>query len=210
MGEQMRGRHCRRLAVLALVLTAAAAPAYAQSTPSAPTPGASQPSSAWLGVGLGYGAFRTDCNNCTRDDLYSSGGGLMVSGGRAVNKQLDAGGEIFWASTSVDAGKYRAAFLLGTVQYRPWQNHGFYLKGGFGLAYIRTSITVDGQTTTSKPKGLGVHYGAGWVFGQGRRVSFAPFGGHYVASLGDLEVPGGIAEEPVSNVWFAGVTVMIR
>jgi hypothetical protein len=209
MGEQMSGRHRRWLVISALVLTAAAAPAYAQNT-QAPQ-AASQPSrGGWLGVGLGYGAFRTDCNNCTRDDLYSSGGGLSVAGGIAVNHQVDVGGEIFWASTAIDAGKYRASFLLGTVQFRPWQNHGFYLKGGLGLAFIRSSITLDDQTTSSRPKGLGVHYGAGWMFGRDRRVSFAPFGGHYVASLGDIPTPSGVAENPVSNVWFAGVTVLIR
>ena len=89
----------------------------------------------------------------------------MVSGGVVVNGQLDAGGEIFWASTTFDAGDYRAAFLLGVVQFRPWQTRGFYLKGGLGLAFIRANITVDDQTTTSTPKGLGVHYGAGWMFG---------------------------------------------
>jgi hypothetical protein len=209
MGEQMSGRHRRWLVISALILTAAAAPAYAQNT-QAPQ-AAPQPSRGiWLGVGLGYGAFRTDCNNCTRDDLYSSGGGLSVAGGIAVNHQVDAGGEIFWASTAFDAGEYRASFLLGTVQFRPWQNHGFYLKGGLGLAFVRSSITLDGQTTTSKPKGLGVHYGAGWMFGRDRRVAFAPFGGHYVASLGDIPTPSGVAENPVSNVWFAGVTVLIR
>jgi len=133
-----------------------------------------------------------------------------VSGGVVANDRLDAGGEIFWASTAIDAGDYRAAFLLGVAQFRPWKTRGFYLKGGLGLAFIRASITVDDRTTTSTQKGLGVHYGAGWVFARERRVSFAPFGGHYVASLGDLPTPDGVAENPVSNVWFAGVTVFIR
>jgi Outer membrane protein beta-barrel domain len=196
----------RGLVVSALALTLAAAQAYAQDT-QAPSPPAR---ASWLGAGLGYGAFRTDCSNCTRDDLYSTGGSLFVSGGVAVNDRVDAGGEILWASTVFDAGKYRATFLLGVAQFRPWPTRGFYLKGGLGLAFIRASITVDGQTTESKPKGLGVHYGAGWMFGRERRVSFAPFGGHYVASLGDLPTAGGVAENPVSNVWFAGVTVFIR
>ena len=201
----MSGLLRRGLVTAALVLTAAAAQASAQDAPPA-TPSRG----GWLGVGLGYGAFRTDCNNCTRDDLYSSGGSLVVNGGVAVNARVDAGGEIFWASTAFDSGEYRAAFLLGIVQFRPWQTHGFYLKGGLGLAFLRSSITVGGETTTSAPKGLGVHYGAGWMFGRGRRVSFAPFGGHYVASLGDLPTAGGVAEDPVSNVWFAGVSVFIR
>ena len=46
-----------------------------------------------VGAGLGYGAFRTDCSNCARDDLYSNGGGLMVSGGVVANSQRDAGGD---------------------------------------------------------------------------------------------------------------------
>jgi hypothetical protein len=201
----MSGLLRRGLVISALVLTAFAAQAHAQDAQAAP---ASR--GGWLGVGLGYGAFRTDCNNCTRDDLYSNGGGLIVSGGVAANGQLDAGGEIFWSSTAFEGGDYRASFLLGTVQFRPWKTRGFYLKGGLGLAFVRANITVGGQTTGSKPKGLGVHYGAGWMFGRDGRVSFAPFGGHYVASLGDLPTPAGVAENPVSNVWFAGVTVFVR
>ena len=194
-----------------MVLAASATFASAQDTKAAPATQAAQPSrGGWLGVGLGYAAFRTDCNNCARDDLYSTGGSLMLSGGVAVNDQLDAGGEILAASTAFDGGKYRASFLLGTVQFRPWQARGFYLKGGLGLSFVRASITVGGQTTESRPKGLGVHYGAGWMFGRGRRVSFAPFGGHYVASLGDVPTATGVAENPVSNVWFAGVTVFVR
>jgi hypothetical protein len=194
----------RGLVVSALILTAAAQ-AYAQDT-QAPLPARG----GWLGAGLGYGAFRTDCSNCTRDDLYSTGGSLVVSGGVTVNDQVDAGGEILWASTALQSGSYRAAFLLGVVQFRPWRTRGFYLKGGLGLAFVRTNITSGDQATESSPKGLGVHYGAGWVFGRGRRVSFAPFGGHYVASLGDVPTPDGNAENPVSNVWFAGVTVFVR
>ena len=194
-----------------MVLAASATFASAQDTTAAPaTPAAQPPRGAWLGVSLGYAAFRTDCNNCERDDLYSSGGSLSVAGGVRVSDRVDAGGEIFWASTAFDSGEYRASLLLGTVQFRPWRTRGFYVKGGFGLAFVRASITVDGQTTESKPKGLGVHYGAGWLFGGGRRVSFAPFGGHYVASLGDIPTAGGVAENPVSNVWFAGVTVFVR
>lgn len=201
----MIGSLRRGFVVSLLVLTTAAAQAAAQDAPP------SQPArGAVLGVGLGYAAFRTDCSNCARDDLYSTGGSLMVSGGVAVNDQVDAGGEIFWASTAFEGGDYRASFLLGTVQFRPWKARGFYLKGGLGLAFVRANITVDGQTTASKPKGLGVHYGAGWMFGRGRRVSFAPFGGHYVASLGDIPTSAGNAENPVSNVWFAGVTVFVR
>lgn len=201
----MTGRLSRGIVASVLVLMTAAAQASAQDAQ------ASQPSRGGvLGVGLGYGAFRTDCTNCARDDLYSTGGSLMVSGGVAVNDQLDAGGEILWASTAFEGGDYRASFLLGTVQFRPWKARGFYLKGGLGLAFVRASITIDDQTTASKPKGLGVHYGAGWMFGRGRRVSFAPFGGHYVASLGDIPTSAGNAENPVSNVWFAGVTVFVR
>jgi hypothetical protein len=202
----------RRGLVMCALLLAAAAPTSAQDAQAPPAAQQAPPPAhgGWLGVGLGYSAFRTDCTNCERDDLYSSGGGLSLNGGMAINRQMDVGGEIFWASTAFDAGTYRAAFLLGTAQYRPWPARGFYLKGGLGLAFIRARIGVGDETVESKPKGLGVHYGAGWVFGRDRRVSFAPFGGHYVASLGDTPTPGGVAENPVSNVWFAGVTVFFR
>jgi hypothetical protein len=201
----MNGLLRRGLLTAALVLMAAAAQASAQDAPAA-TPSRG----GWLGAGLGYGAFRTDCSNCARDDLYSSGGSLVVNGGVTVNDRVDAGGEIHWASTALDSGEYRAAFLLGIVQFRPWRTRGFYLKGGLGLAFLHSRITVNGETTSSAPKGLGVHYGAGWIVRQGRRVSFAPFGGQYVATLGDIALPSSVAENVVGNSWLAGVVVLFR
>ena len=193
-----------------MVLAASTTYASAQDTQAAPATQTAQPSRGWLGASVGYGAFRTDCNNCERDDLYSSGGSLSVAGGVRVNDRVDAGGEIMWTTTAFTSGEYRAAFLLGVAQFRLWRNHGFYIKGGLGIALLRATITVENQPVGSTPKGLGVHYGAGWVFGQGRRVSFAPFGAHYVASIGDFPTAAGVAENPVSNVWFAGVTVLVR
>ena len=207
----MSGPLRRAVALAALLAAISGSRAYAQDAQAASAGQTAQSSrGGWFGAGLGYATFRTDCTNCERDDLYSAGGGLTVGGGLAINDQIDAGGELCWASTALDAGEYRAAFVLGVVQFRPWRGHGFYIKGGLGLAYIRASFAVDGEATESTPKGLGVHYGAGWMFGRGRRVSFAPFGAHYVASLGDLATTGGVAENPVSNVWFAGVNIFIR
>jgi hypothetical protein len=194
----------RLLAVLAFVSGAGVAQAAAQDPPPASAHG------PWVSGGIGYTAFRSGCADCESDNLYSSGSAWLVNGGFAVNGRMDVGGEVVTSSTTRDRSHYRTTYVLGIVSFRPWSRQGFFLEGGFGMAYFHGGFTVAGLTAEATVKGLGVHYGAGWIFGRERRVAVAPFGGHYVATLGDITLPNRVAHNAVSNAWVAGVTLLVR
>ena len=201
----MSGRALLGLGFLVAALAAGAVPASAQGSP------VTQPSRTWwFGAGGGYTTFRTDCSNCEHGDDYTGGRGFLLNGGIAVNDKFDGGAEVFSAISGHEDVDYRTTYVLAVGQFRPWKTHGFFLKGGFGIVYFRGTIHVPGQAGSISSQGLGIHYGAGWIFGRDRRVSFGPFGAQYVATMGDIALPAGSAENVVSNSWLAGVVVFFR
>ena len=211
----MSARTARWIGTIGLVMLAGAVAGPARAQEVRPTPPTSsqapnRASGAWFGGGGGYLSFRSDCESCEHGNEYTGGRGILISGGIAVNERFDAGAELFTAFSGNDLFHYRTSYLLAVAQFRPWVNRGFFLKGGFGLAFFRGGITSDGQDGDVASRGLGVHYGAGWIFRQGRRVSFAPFGAQYVATIGDITLPSTVLENVVTNSWLAGVVVLIR
>jgi hypothetical protein len=206
VGEQVIRRTAQRAIILALAVAAVPAAAHAQGTP------AGSPSRGWwFGAGGGYMSFRADCENCEHGDTYTGGRGFLVDAGVTLNDRFDVGAEVFSAFSGDDRNNYRTTYALAVAQYRLWKDHGFFLKGGFGLVGLRGFFTVDGQGGTASSMGLGVSYGAGWIFGRERRVSFAPFGAQYIATVGDFTLPSGAtAQNAVGNSWMAGVVVLFR
>ncbi len=69
---------------------------------------------------------------------------------------------------------FRDTHLIAIAQYRPFARHGFFIKGGYGMAAVKAAVPSDTGTVVARTWGMGVMYGAGWVFDVGRRVSLAP------------------------------------
>ncbi len=127
-----------------------------------------------------------------------------------VNRRLLIGGEVFSAGRTTDGMHFRDTYLIAIAQYRPFGGHGFFLKGGYGVAAIREAVPSETGTFTARTWGMGLMYGAGWVFRERSRVSVAPVGATYVTTVGDVRTRAGAAENLVVNGWFAGVVVMFR
>ncbi|MCX6550924.1 MAG: hypothetical protein NTY02_07950 [Acidobacteria bacterium] len=207
------------MSIIAVAALVAAGPAGAQDGPAGatgPKPAATAASSTaarkvFLGVGGSYIASRTDCTNCDEEGVYWDGWAVHVDGGLTVNDRLDVGAEIFSTHTTTAGVGMRSNYALAVAQYRPWASRGFFLKGGIGMVFFRGDTYVEGHGTADvKTRGMGVHYGVGWLIRRERRVAFAPFAGHYVATLGDVQGSDWLAENVVSNNWVAGLTVIIR
>ena len=164
----------------------------------------------WVGGGGGYLASRTDCTNCDSDQPYGSGGSVLFQGGLRVNERLLAGGEIFSAGRTIGDLDSRNTYLLALVQFRPFATHGFFIKGGYGMAFVKTAFPLEGVQVTARTWGMGVMYGAGWVFRRDGRVSVAPVAAQYVTTAGDVQAIGGTAQNVVVNSWFVGAVVMVR
>jgi hypothetical protein len=174
--------------------------------------GTAQPKGSrwWAGGGGGYLAGRSDCTNCEHDQPYSNLSAVLLQGGLRTSERMLVGGELFSSGRTIDEAKYRSTYVLAFAQYRPFAGHGLFIKGGWGMVIIKETLTVEGANTTARTRGMGLTYGAGWVLGQGRRVSVAPVAAHYVSTVGDVQTSAGAAQNVVVNGWFVGAVLMVR
>jgi hypothetical protein len=127
-----------------------------------------------------------------------------------MNERLLVGGEIFSTRREFETFSLRNTYLLGLVQFRPFATQGFFIKGGYGMASVKDRFTLGGADESASAWGIGLMYGAGWVFRAGSRVSVAPVGGQYVTTVGSVRVAQGTAQNVVVNSWFLGAVVMFR
>lgn len=198
----------RRVASAAILILAATIPAWAQSPPAVDA------SRLWLTGGGGFTTVLGDCRNCEGEPPYRHNGSLLVNAGVRINPQMDAGLEVHWVPGSdTEAGdRNRATSLLGVAQFRPWTRHGFFLKGGMGMGFVRNWIYSDGseQVPPYSAKGLTLTYGAGWAFRRDRRVGVQFFAAQHVVTVGDLQASGFLAENVIANAWTLGASVVIR
>jgi hypothetical protein len=173
---------------------------------------AAQPEASrwWAGGGGGYLASRTACTLCDSDPPHRDGAAVLFQGGVRVSERLLVGAEVFSTARTSAGTDARNTYLLGVAQYRPFASHGFFLKGGYGLALVKVAVPTEGGQVAARTWGMGLMYGAGWVFREGRRLSIAPVGATYVTTAGDVRTPEGTAENVVANGWFAGIVVMFH
>jgi hypothetical protein len=193
-----------RAAIAAASLVLLPAPAEAQAAADA--------SRLWIVAGGGSSSFLADCEGCGDPEDYRHSGGLLVSAGRALTRKLDFGGEFFWSTTGTTAGgdKARTTFALATTQFRPWQSHGFFVKAGIGIAFIRNSVTIEDQSGEFITKALSVGIGTGWEWRLTRRFGAEVYGAQYVAAAGDIPVSAGTANNVMVNYWSVGGAIVIR
>jgi hypothetical protein len=197
------GHAVRTVIVATLGLLVLAGPAAAQ-TPAQPARG-----DFALGFGVGYAAAKADCSNCSPEGEYGSGAvysdviAFAVAPVWRVNSKVVAGVELQLEASRKDA---RAVYLLGTVRFHPWADKGFFIRGGYGLLQVKAPLDLpDGTVSTAKYRGMAVTYGAGWMFRQSRRLSWGPYGAHYVGTLGSAVIGSFQAQNIIGNTWFAGL-----
>jgi len=155
-----------------------------------------------------------DCRNCPGEPVYRGAGSVLLNGGVRINAQMDAGVEVFWLPGTNEAtgDRNRATLFMGVGQFRPWRGHGFFLKGGMGMGFVRN--WVYDEETVSAPsyvaKGLAVTYGAGWAFRTERRVGLQIFASQHVVTIGDLTTSALVAENVIANTWTLGGSLVFR
>ena len=193
--------------VLALLIpAAAAAQSAASSTQSA------LPSKLWIVGGGGSASFLVDCSECGDPEDYHHTGGVLINAGRAVNKRIDVGAEVFWVkSTSTGSERARTTFLLAASQFRPWQSQGFFVKGGIGISFIRNSVTPPDQAPHEfVTKAFSVAVGTGWEWRLRNRFGAQVFASQHVAAAGDIVTNAGTAQNVMVNYWSIGGAIVIR
>ena len=135
--------------------------------------------------------------------------GLVGDIGVRINNKTDAGLEVAWIPSETRGGTpFRATFLLGIVQFRPWESQGFFVKGGMGMAFTRNFLIEEEDPITQKA--LAVDIGGGWAFRPDKRVGFQLHATLHVAALGDFATGEEVVENVMGNFWSLGGAVVIR
>lgn len=189
-------------ALLILLMPAMAA---AQAAPGDP----SSPSRAWIVVGAGSSTVRGDCQTCEADFPYRSGGSILGNIGYRVNPRADIGAEVLWVPVDTAQGEIRATHFDAIAQFRPWLSHGFFLKGGAGMAFIRNWIDAVGPAPINS-KALSIVIGGGWAFRRSARVGFQVFGSQHAGAIGDLQTADGDVPDVMGNYWTLGAALVFR
>ena len=146
---------CTKTLLLAALLNAATAPAWAQGHDG-----------FWIGFGLGGGA--------TGGSNSRGGGAAYLRMGGTPGNQLLVGGEALgWGRTdngvTVSQGNATADIL-----FYPSATSSFFLKTGLGFATATASSTSGNVTVTTTDNGFGSTFGAGFDIRLGRNLYLTP------------------------------------
>ena len=208
-GPVRAGRSLRAFVIAVICLSPAIARAQAPS--AVPAAQVSTASKLWLVVGGLSTTFLGDCTDC-EGATYGHTGSVVTNVGWSLNPRTDLGAELLWvASKSTSADRIRVTFVMSALQFRPWQNRGFFLKTGAGMAFVHNWIfTDDGEDSNFRSKAFALAIGAGWEWTVSRRFGVQVLGTQHVATLGDLQTSTRTMENVVGNFWLAGAAVVIR
>ena len=172
----------------------------------------SNPSRVWAVIGASQVTIRGDCTFCEVQGIEAQkrySWGLVGDIGVRINNKTDAGLEVAWIPSETRGGTpFRATFLLGIVQFRPWESQGFFVKGGMGMAFTRNFLIEEEDPITQKA--LAVDIGGGWAFRPDKRVGFQLHATLHVAALGDFATGEEVVENVMGNFWSLGGAVVIR
>jgi opacity protein-like surface antigen len=197
---------------LAAILLAPAS-AGAQTVPPAPSSqaatGATAPSNLWFVVGGSWTTLRGDCQTCEEDFPYRHAASGFGDIGYRVTDRMDVGAEIFIVAPNTADGRIRTVHLNAVTQFRPWSSHGFFLKGGAGMAFVKNWVDASGPDPINS-KALSVVVGAGWAFNPASRVGLELLATQHAAALGDLQTAEGQISDVLGNFWTLGVGIVFR
>ena len=163
----------------------------------------------WIVAGGASTTVRGDCQECEEDFPYRHGGSVLVNLGYRISPRMDAGAEILWAPIESASGNIRATHFDAVAQFRPWTTHGFFLKGGAGMAFVRNWVDTLGPDAINS-KALSVVIGGGWAFRTERRVGFQLFATQHALALGDLQTAHAAVADVMGNYWSLGAAIVIR
>ena len=183
---------------------------FAQSAASVqPSAERLETSNLWLTAGVAFATLRGDCQTCEDDYPYRHSASVLTNIGYRVNDRMDVGAEVFWMPAETADGTIRTTHFDAVAQFRPWTSHGFFVKGGAGMALLRNWVDVIGQDAFNS-KALSVVIGAGWAFRPAQRFGLQVFASQHVAALGDFQTADEDVPDVVGNFWSIGVAVVIR
>jgi len=186
-------------AALVLLLPAGA---FAQDTPP-------DTRRAWLVIGTASATVRGACQNCENETPFRHGASVLGNAGVRVTDRMDVGAEVFWVPIETEHGRLRTTHFDAVAQFRPWTSHGFFIKGGAGMAFVRNWVDSFAPDAINS-KALSVVIGGGWHFRPAARVGLQLFASQHAAALGDLQLADEHVPDIIGNFWSVGAAIVIR
>jgi hypothetical protein len=202
-------RRAAAIAMLAWLMPAAAAAQIVGQTIPHASDGQMEPSRLWLVAGVASGTVRGSCQTCEEATPYRHSASVLGSFGYRVNDRMDVGAELFWMPSDTGQGRVRTTHLDAVAQFRPWRSHGFFLKGGAGMAFVRNWIDAVGPNAINS-KALSVVIGGGWHFRPAARLGFEVFAAQHAAAIGDIKTADADVPDVMGNFWSIGAAIVIR
>ena len=205
----------RAVTIAAVVAVASWIPAaaQAQTRDTPPATRDSQPaardSRLWLVAGAASGTVRGACQTCEEGSPYRHSGGLLGNVGYRVTDRMDVGAEVFWMPVDTASGRVRTTHVDAVAQFRPWLSHGFFLKGGAGMAFVRNWVDAVGPSPINS-KALSVVIGGGWHFRPASRLGLQLFASQHAADIGDIKTADADVPDVMGNFWSVGAAIVIR
>src|SRR6187402_639072 len=139
---------CGRSLLLCLCLIGlASSESFAQAVTQPPAGSAAQPratSNWWLVAGSAFVALQGQCQTCETEFPHRHAASALVDVGLRANSRMDAGAELFWVGTETESGRLNAVHIDAVAQFRPWETHGFFVKGGAGMVFVRNWVDAVG------------------------------------------------------------------
>jgi hypothetical protein len=189
------------LAVLGTTVLTLAAPPVARAQ--------EPPGRIWITAGPAFGTVRGDCQDCEQDFAYRHDAAFAGNGGYRVNSRMDVGADVFWMRWKSASGKIESTHFDAVAQFRPWGGHGFFLKGGAGMAFVRNWVHTLGPHPDNS-KALSVVIGGGWEFRSKGPIGLQLFATQHVGALGDLQTTEATLSNVTGNFWSIGAAIVIR
>jgi hypothetical protein len=185
--------------------------ASAQQQPTTSSGGAQPASGGYFTAGGASTTLLGDCSDCEGDN-YLHGGSFMAGAGMALNSRADLGGEFLYVPVTLTTGdQLRVSYLMVSVQVRPWQSKGFFLKAGSGMAFLKNFLkTVNDEGTPLRSKAFALGIGTGWEWRTRSRVGVQAFATLHAAALGDLQTSERTIQNVMGNFWSVGGAIMFR
>ena len=163
----------------------------------------------WIVAGGASATVRGDCQTCEEDYPYRHGGSILANFGYRANPRMDVGAEIFWVPLETASGTLNTTHIDAVAQFRPWRTHGFFMKGGAGMAFVRNWVDTLGSGAINS-KALSIVVGGGWAFRTEQRVGFQLFASQHAGALGDLKTADSDVPDVMGNYWSIGAALVFR
>jgi hypothetical protein len=207
------------IALAALLVALAAAPATAQLPAPAPTEVPKRGGGLWVDVGAGLGWLRlTSGQNLIngqeiRGVTAAHGMAVTATVGGAPSANVLLGVQVQEWRSSGSGVRQRVRSLLAVVQWYPWPGMGFFVRAGTGVVQgpvEAPDTTTNAQAGTASGMGVGFALGIGYDFPMSRHLGLTVQAATHIAALGDLTRNGQTANDVIAYVTRIGVAVVYR